>query len=159
MRKHLIMATILGMIVVATPGPRALRAQTTADSAAIRATALDYILAWYTADADRMSRALHPELVKRVHLTDPQSGSSWIDGQGKTRLVAATRHGGGKATPTADRRADVTILDIFRGAAVARVDASDWVDYLQMVREDGRWLILNVLWELRRPPQPESGDD
>lgn len=157
MKGRLITAMILAVVVAATLDPGAARAQTAADSAAIRATAMDYIDGWYTGDADRMSRALHPELVKRIHLTDPQSGSSWIDGMGKSRLVAATRHGGGSKTPTAKRRTDVTILDIFRGAAVARIDASDWVDYLQLVRQDGRWLILNVLWELRRPPQPETG--
>ncbi|HEY7728879.1 MAG TPA: nuclear transport factor 2 family protein, partial [Candidatus Eisenbacteria bacterium] len=41
-------------------------AQTAADSAAIRATALDYIEGWYTGDAARMERALHPGLAKRI---------------------------------------------------------------------------------------------
>jgi hypothetical protein len=27
------------------------------------------------------------------------------------------------------------------------------VDYLHLVRWKGRWVILNVLWELRRQPQ------
>src|SRR4051812_14973787 len=39
---------------------------TAADSAAIKATALDYIEGWYTGDAERMERALHPELAKRI---------------------------------------------------------------------------------------------
>ena len=38
---------------------------TAADSAAIRAAALDYIDGWYAADGPRMTRALHPELAKR----------------------------------------------------------------------------------------------
>jgi hypothetical protein len=29
---------------------------------------------------------------------------------------------------------------------------ADWVDYMQLGRVDGRWLIVNVLWE--RKPQP-----
>lgn len=47
----------------------------------------------------------------------------------------------------------MTVLEVFRGAAVARIDATDWVDYLQMVREDDRWLIVNVLWEVRQPQE------
>ena len=46
----------------------AARAQTTAsnaDAAAIRQTALDYIEGWYEGNAERMERALHPELAKR----------------------------------------------------------------------------------------------
>jgi hypothetical protein len=35
-------------------------AQSAADSAGIRSAALDYIEGWYTADARRMQRALHP---------------------------------------------------------------------------------------------------
>jgi hypothetical protein len=132
-------------------------AQAATDSAGIRQAALDYIEGWYTADGTRMSGALHPELVKRLHVVDPESGQALVDGQGKTRLVAATRAGGGSSTAEADRRADVTILDIFRGAAVVRVDAHDWVDYLQLVKEEDRWLILNVLWELRRPPGSGEG--
>ncbi len=138
-------------LTVAAPAPAA--SQGAADSAAIRATALDYIEGWYTGDGDRMARALHPELVKRLHLTDPGSGRSWINDMGKSSLVAGTRAGGGSKTPEAERRADVTVLDVFRGAAAVRIDASDWIDYLQMVEEDGRWLIVNVLWELREPQQ------
>lgn len=126
------------------------------DTAAIRATAEDYILGWYTGDAGRMASALHPELVKRLHLTDPRTGRSWVDGQGRSRLVASTAAGGGSETPAADRLAEVTVLDVFRGAAVVRIDASDWIDYLQLVEEDGHWQILNVLWELREA-QPGSG--
>lgn len=45
-------------------------AQTTAvsaaDSAAIKQTALDYIEGWYEGNAERMERALHPDLAKRI---------------------------------------------------------------------------------------------
>jgi hypothetical protein len=33
------------------------------------------------------------------------------------------------------------------------VDAGDWVDYLQLAKWNGRWVIVNVLWELR-PQSP-----
>lgn len=41
-------------------------AQTDADRAAIRQAALDYIEGWYAGDAERMTRAVHPELAKRI---------------------------------------------------------------------------------------------
>ena len=122
--------------------------QAAADSAAIRQTALDYIQGWYTGDGARMERALHPELAKRIVHSD-SLGRYRLDSQSAMTLVQNTRSGGGKDTPPADRHDDVKILDIFRNAAVARVDASYWVDYLQLARWRGRWVIVNVLWELK----------
>jgi hypothetical protein len=122
--------------------------QTQSDSAAIRQTALDYIQGWYTGDAARMERALHPELAKRIVRTDTL-GNYRLDQQSAMTLVLGTRNGGGSQTPQADRHDDVRILDIFRNAATVKVDASYWVDYLQMAKWKGRWVIVNVLWELK----------
>jgi hypothetical protein len=123
-------------------------AQTSADSAAIRQTALDYIQGWYTADATRMERALHPELAKRIVRSD-SLGNYRLDQQSAMTLVTNTRNGGGNQTPQADRHDDVRILDIYRNAASVRIDASNWVDYLQVAKWRGRWVIVNVLWELK----------
>lgn len=138
---------VLGLFAVAAPVP----AQTAADSAGVRATALDYIDGWWSGDAQRMASALHPELVKRIRNADPARSAEWIDNQGASRLVVGTARGGGRETPVGNRRSDVVILDIFQNTASVRVDAGTWVDYLHMVRWGNRWVILNVLWEMRRP--------
>jgi Putative lumazine-binding len=123
-------------------------AQTAADTAGIRATALDYIEGWYNGDGARMERALHPELAKRIVRSD-SLGRFRLDQQSAMTLVTNTRNGGGKDTPASDRREDVRILDIYQNAASARIDASYWIDYLQLAKWRGRWLIVNVLWELK----------
>ena len=141
-------AVALALLLAAAPA--ALAAQTPADSAAIRTTALDYIDGWWSGDASRMAAALHPELVKRIRNADAAGAREWIDQQGASRLVMGTARGGGRETPAADRRSDVRILDIFQNTASVRVDAGAWVDYMHMVKWKGRWVILNVLWETRR---------
>ena len=133
------------LVVIFAPS---VSAQTQADSTAIRQTALDYIQGWYTADGPRMERALHPELAKRIVRSDTL-GNFRLDQQSAMTLTMNTRNGGGKDTPQADRRDDVRILDIFRNTASVRVDASYWVDYLQLAKWKGRWVIVNVLWELK----------
>src|SRR5262245_13388176 len=70
-----------------------------ADKAAIKQTALDYIEGWYEGYAERLERALHPELAKRIVRTNPQGGQSRLDQMGAMTLVTYTRHGGGKQTP------------------------------------------------------------
>jgi len=146
MRIPIVLAALTALAVAS---PRAARAQTAEDSAGIRATALDYIQGWYAGDAERMTRALHPALVKRIMNTDA-SGLPWIGEMGASALIRATRAGGGSRTPADRQRTDVTVLSIFRNAAVAQVDADAWVDYLQLVKWQGHWVILNVLWEMRR---------
>ena len=126
------------------------RAQTAADSTGIRAAALDYAEGWYAGDADRMARAVHPELVKRILVTDTATGRAFVQTMGASALVNGARHGYGKSTPAERQQKDVRILDVFGNAAVAKVIMADWIDYLQLVRADGRWQIVNVLWE-RKP--------
>ena len=132
----------------------ALSAQTVAtaqDSAAIRAAALDYIDGYYTGDGARRERAVHPELAKRIVRTDGQ-GRYMLGQMSAMTLVMGTRDGGGRDTPDSLRRHDVTIFDIYQNAASAKIYASGWIDYLHLAKWRGRWVIINVLWELH--PQP-----
>src|SRR6185503_3967826 len=121
-------------------------AQTTApttNEAAIKQTALDYIEGWYEGSAERMERALHPELAKRIVRTDPKSGRSSLGQMSALSLVLGTRNGGGKNTPKEKQQKDVTILDVFENAASVKVVANDWIDYLHMAKWNGRWVIVN----------------
>jgi Putative lumazine-binding len=129
-----------------------LQAQSAADSNGIRQAALDYIEGYYEGDGARMERALHPELAKRIVRTNEQ-GRSQLGQMSAMSLVLGTRAGGGKDTPAADRRKDVTIFDIYQNAASAKIYASGWVDYLHLAKWNGRWVIVNVLWELHPRPQ------
>jgi hypothetical protein len=119
-----------------------------ADTAGIRAAAMDYIEGWYTGDAARMERALHPELAKRIVTTDDKTGRSQLGQMGAMTLVNKTRVGIGTEIPVAQRREDFRILDIYRDNAVAKIVASDWIDYLELARWNGQWKIVNVLWAL-----------
>jgi hypothetical protein len=129
--------------------PEQTAAQTVADSAAIRATALDYVEGWYTGDAARMERALHPELAKRIVQTNPQNGRSNLGQQSAMTLVLNTRSGGGKDTPAEQMQKDVFILDVFGNSASVKAIMSGWIDYMHMAKWNGRWVIVNVLWEMK----------
>src|SRR5918995_2483936 len=137
---------LLALLVV----PAATHAQTAADSSSIRATALDYAEGWYEGNPERMGRALHPELVKRIVVSDTATKRSVLQNMGASALVNGTRHGWGKETPKNRQQKDVTILDIFGNAASVKAVMADWIDYLQIAKVDGRWVIVNVLWE-RKP--------
>ena len=143
MRKFYLIASI----VLLSFAPAA-RAQTASEAEAIKQTALDYIEGWYEGNAERMERALHPELAKRIVHTNKEGMSSLAQMSAMT-LVQGTKRGGGRNTPKEKQQKDVTILDVFENAASVKVVASDWVDYLHMAKWNGRWVIVNVLWELK----------
>src|SRR6185295_8605117 len=115
----LTLLTFASVASAQTPAPNA-------NDAAIKQTALDYIEGWYEGNAERMERALHPELAKRIVRTDPKSGRSRLDQMSAMSLVQGTRAGYGKNTPKEKQQKDVTILDVFECAASVRVVAGDW---------------------------------
>ena len=139
------------VVVLLAVGAGPAHAQTAPDSisesAAIRQAALDYIEGWYAGDATRMERALHPELAKRIVRAD-STGGDWISSMGASQLIAGSHAGFGQEVPAAERKTQVTILDVFGNAASAKIDAGPWIDYLHLARVDGRWVIVNVLWEM-----------
>jgi hypothetical protein len=136
------------LVVAAVLTPGAAPAQSAADSTSIRQTALDYIEGYYEGNAERMERALHPELAKRIVRTNPQ-GRSNLGQMSAMSLVQGTRAGGGRDIPAAQQQKDVRILDIYQNAASVKVVASTWIDYMHLAKWNGRWVIVNVLWELK----------
>src|SRR5258708_36715877 len=147
---------IVLLFAILTLGAADVSAQTNAaadfDKAGIKQAALDYIEGWYEGNAERMERSLHPELAKRMVDTTSNSKSR-LNQMGAMTLVQYTRRGGGKRTPIEHQQKDVTILDVFGNAASVKIVASDWVDYLHMAKFDGRWVIVNVLWEMKPAKQ------
>ena len=139
---------LLAMLLTAgLATPDVASAQTAADSAAIRATALDYIEGFYTGDAARMERALHTDLKKRIVQRKPGEAET-LQEMTADQLVQMTAGGGGKQMPDEQKRSDVTILDIYGGMASVKIVAGVWVDYMHIAQVDGEWKIVNVLWEM-----------
>ena len=119
------------------------------DLASIKQAALDYIEGYYDGDAERMERAVHPDLAKRVVRLDPSSNSMRLAHMSALGLIQATRARSGSRTPNHDRSKDVTVLDRLGNSASVKVEAKDWIDYLHLAKCDGHWAIVNVLWEMK----------
>lgn len=116
---------------------------------AIEQTIQDYIEGFYGGDAARMESALHPELAKRIAYRDPASGRSSFAEMSALALTQLTRQKADRPTPVAERRQEIVVFDIFENIASARMTASTWIDYLHLSRLNGRWVIINVLWEMK----------
>jgi len=115
---------------------------------AIRETALNYLEGWFTADAERMDKALHPDLVKRAVGEDRQSGEvKLIFPATKAQMVEWTRNRSKDKRPKEEWGIEVKIFEILKYSASDRTTCSDFIDYIHMVKIDGQWKILNVVWE------------
>jgi hypothetical protein len=129
-----------------------------ADREGIRRAALDYAEGYYEGDAAKMERAVHPELAKRIVRQGPD-GRSRVDHMGAMTLVQIVRRGSGRKVPPDQRTREVTILDAMENSATVKLVMRDWVDYLHVGKVDGRWVIVNVLWEMKpRPPGGGGGN-
>lgn len=143
-----LMIAIAFMFLIAGVSVNAQTTVSAEDKAAITQTALDYIEGWYEGNAERMERALHPDLAKRIVMTSPDGRSQLLQ-MSAMGLVQGVKRGGGKNTPKDKQQKDVTILDVFNNAASVKVVASTWIDYLHIAKFNGQWVIVNVLWELK----------
>ena len=123
-------------------------AQTDADKESIKRTALNYAEGWYEGNADKMESSLSPDLAKRIARTNAQNQTR-LDHMTAMALVQGTRGGFGKQTPAAEQQKDVTIYDVMGGAATVKLEMRDWVDYMHIAKVNGKWLIVNVLWEMK----------
>jgi hypothetical protein len=126
--------------------------QKTGDTlSAITETALDYADGFYSGAPERMERAIHPDLnkvtvVKLSPATKPSLQYSTYSG-----LIELTQAKIGFRDPD-KRNINVTILKTNDNLASVKLKSPMFNDYLQMVRIDDKWKIVNVLWE----PGPET---
>lgn len=123
------------------------RPASAADEDAIAATIADYYLGWYDGDADRMARALHPDLTKRGWLI--RDGARLADADTFETMVESTRRGQGRTTDPERRHYEVRAVEVYDDIASACAYAVPYVDYLHLVRTDDGWRIINALW--RKP--------
>lgn len=121
-----------------------------ADAAILR-TAGDYNESWDEGDAARMERSLHPHLAKRTVVPSAEPWGDRLDEMSALRLVQLTQH---DPTPAQERvSTEVTILDRVATAASVKIGTTEYLDdYLHLALWNGRWVIVNVLWE----PRPEA---
>lgn len=120
------------------------------DVEAVQQTALDYVQSWYEGNAELMRGCLHPSLVKRALKQDLPNGESFLNYLTREEMVAATAAGGGTRVPSEERVYTITILDIYEEIATVRADNPHWIDYLHMVKQEGKWVIVNVLYTANR---------
>ena len=115
------------------------------DRAEIEATALNYIDGSFSGDAERMAKAVHPELTKMLLANNRVTGKPFLHKMGASDLIEGTRAGLG-TVPEDQRNIEIEIYDVSHGIAAVKVTSSRYIDHLQLGKVNGEWKIINVLW-------------
>ena len=123
------------------------------DHAQVAAVVRDYFEGWYTADPERVARALHPDMVKHYVEALP-SGRQVVQTATRDLMVEMTRAGGGSNTPPERRNIVVGVVEVSGDIAIARASSSQYLEYLSVARCNGQWVIINILWRFQNPPRP-----
>jgi hypothetical protein len=64
-------------------------------------------------------------------------------------MVEMMRGGGGSKVPPESRKIVVDVLDISGEVAVARASSSEYLEYLNLAKCNGQWMIINILWRFQ----------
>jgi len=118
------------------------------DEDAVRAAVLDYIEGWFDGNAERMERALHPELMKRcvgIEGDDPEA----VETLTAQDMIDATAAGEGRGEDADDREISVEISYLRGEIASVTCICHRYVDLLHLARVPEGWRIVNALWQMR----------
>lgn len=144
---------IFMMIAFAMVWPVATRAQSNTEREAVKQAVLDYVEGIYEVDHKRIERSVHPELAKRGFFV--KKGETAYTGTPMTfaQLVelAKTYNKGGRVPKDAPK--EVVIYDVLDQTASAKLTAVWGIDYMHLAKYDGKWMIVNILWQTP-PPKP-----
>ena len=126
-------------------------AQTAADKAAVRQAALDYVEGIYTVDTSRIERSVHRNLTKRGFWREPAEATyrpeTVMTFDQLMKLTATWNKDGRRDTSIKQ----VEVLDVLDQTASAKIVAMWGIDYMHLAKYDGRWQIINIVWQAHPP--------
>jgi hypothetical protein len=122
----------------------------TDDREAVRLAALDYVEGIYNVQPERIERSVHPTLVKRGFYKKDAAGpyvESPMTYEQLVRLAANWNKEGKRDTSIKQ----VTVVEVLDQTAVAKVTAMWGIDYMLLGKYDGKWKIVQILWQGHPP--------
>lgn len=122
------------------------------DSAEIENVILTYADAFYEADPQKIYEIAHPGFMKRGSRYNVEKGSyEQVEEIDFNQLLEqAGKWNKGDSATNPDLK-NVVIYDVQDISATARLTAAWGMEYFHLSKIDGKWYIMNVLWQ---SPQP-----
>lgn len=125
--------------------------QAQSEKEAVRQAVLDYVEGVYNVDPARIERSVHPELSK-LGFWKQKDKPGYVNGKmtfPELVEVAKTWNKAGKLPASAPK--EITIFEVQDQTASAKLVAQWGTDYFHLAKYEGKWKIINVLWQSPPP--------
>lgn len=120
----------------------------TTDKDLVRAAIEDYVEGIYLVQPDRIKKSVHPELVKKGYWKAKDKTEYAYDGiMTFDQLVKLAETWNVKGSLPKDAPKKIEIYDVQDQTACGKLTAHWGTDYFQLAKIDGRWMIMNILWQ------------
>ncbi|MBX2970296.1 MAG: nuclear transport factor 2 family protein [Cyclobacteriaceae bacterium] len=144
------MRTLLLILFVA--GTLVLRAQTPTDREQVYAAIEDYVDALYLVQPDRIKQSVHPNLTKKGFWRQPDKTTYEKEATMTfDQLFDLAGRWNAKGTLPKDAPRIIEVFDVLDQTATAKLTAHWGIDYFQLAKYDGKWLIVNIIWQAHPP--------
>ena len=120
-------------------------AQSADDKKAVEKAILNYVEAFYEADTSKAYESVAPYIAKRGYYT--QNGEPREATMSFEQLVNLSKRWKQNQNITADTPKKITVFEILDKTASAKVEAKWGIDYFHLGKVNGKWMIINVLWQ------------
>jgi len=140
---------VVSMIAVV---PQVAPAQVSSDREAVRLAVLDYVEGFYEGDTARLVRSVSPE-VRKYGYYKPKPGGPYV-GEAMPFpefLSYANRIKTGRSRTPPNAVKEIVLFDVQDQTASAKLTAWWGTDYLLLAKDQGRWTIVQVLWQSPPP--------
>lgn len=125
------------------------------DKELVYAAIEDYVDGIYKVQPERIKKSVHPELVKKGYWKGKDKTEYAYDGImtfDQLYKLAETWNVKGWLAKDAPRK--IEIYDVQDQTACGKLTAYWGTDYFQLAKVDGKWMIMNILWQGPLPPKP-----
>jgi Putative lumazine-binding len=117
----------------------------------------DYVDGLYRVQPERIKKSVHPELMKKGFWKGKDKSEYAYDGiMTFAQLVDLAGKWNAKGWLPKDAIKKIEIFDVQDQTASGKLTAHWGTDYFQLAKFDGKWMIVNILWQGPLPPQPKS---
>ena len=122
--------------------------QSKEDTLLVEIACKNYLEGWYSGDFERMDKALHTNLVKRRKVVLKETEADLIIQATANDMIEYTKAKFG-LNNNDNNYINIQILDIYKDIATVKTVTHEYIDYIHLVKFEGEWKILNVLWDLK----------